>query len=339
VSISSGQNSKLNQPLVSIIIPTYNYGHYLAEAIESALNQTYKNIETIVVDDGSTDNTESVAKNYPIKYVFQKHQGISAAKNHGIKMSRGEFFVFLDADDKLAPEFVTKTLKLMEKPDVGFVRTGSIVYNEDLKIENVWMPRKPFSKYSLFAGWWGALGPVLIRRAAFESLDYGFDTKFKAFEDLDLCFRLLAKGWKTEAVYEPLHWYRVHKNSTVNPKIKEIGRYNIQIINQKYWFREPYRKFYSFYLSSFGAAAMLITHPICYLKGIQTKTRAKIWIKSQKRNNIDESERVKEVFKEIQMTTDMLTQWSYNKYLKNYYKNQLRKLESLLKYVILNNRQ
>jgi cellulose synthase/poly-beta-1,6-N-acetylglucosamine synthase-like glycosyltransferase len=86
-------------------------------------------------------------------------------------MSKGEFFVCLDADDRLAPEFITKTLKLMEKPKVGFVRTGSIVYNENLKIENIWMPRKIFSKYSLFAGWWGALGPVLIRRAAFDSLD------------------------------------------------------------------------------------------------------------------------------------------------------------------------
>jgi hypothetical protein len=111
-----------------------------------------------------------------------------------------------------------------------------------------------------------------------------------------------------EAVYELLHWYEIHKNSTVNPKIKETGSRNIQVINQKYWFREPYRKFYSFYLRTFAAAAMLITHPICYLRGIQTKTRARIWIKSQKWNNINENERVKEVFKEIQMTTDMLTQ-------------------------------
>jgi glycosyltransferase involved in cell wall biosynthesis len=328
----------LNQPLVSIIIPTYNYGHYLPEAIESALNQTYKNTEIIVVDDGSTDNTENIAKNYPVKYIFQKNQGVSAAKNNGVKMSKGEFFVCLDADDKIAPEFITKTLILMEKPNVGFVRTGSIIYYEDLKIENVWMPRKPFSKYSLFAGWWGALGPVLIRRAAFDSLDYGFDINFKAFEDLDLCFRLLAKGWKMEAVYEPLHWYRIHKNSAVNPEIREIERRNIQAINQKYWFREPYRKVYSFYLRTVGAAAVLITHPIYYLRGIKTKTKARIWIKSQKRNNIYENKRVANIFKEIQMTTDMLTQWSYNEYLKNYYKNQLRKLEDLLLDAILNNK-
>ena len=326
-------------PLVSIIIPTYNYAHYLADAIESALAQKYPKIEVIVIDDGSRDNTKDIARKYDVKYFFQENQGVSTAKNNGIKFSKGEFFVCLDADDKLHPGFVTKTIRPMKNPRIGFVRCASIMYNQQYNFVNLWMPRKFFSKYSLFAGWWGALGPVLIRRAAFDSLDYGFDIHLKAYEDLDLCFRLLVKGWKTEAVYEPLHWYRIHKNSTVNPKMKGIGRRNIQVINRKYWFRESYRKFYSFYSSTFGAAAMLITHPICYLKGIETKTRARIWIKSQKWNNIDENERVKEVFEEIQMTTDMLTQWSYNKYLKNYYKNQLRKLESLLKDVILNNKQ
>jgi hypothetical protein len=148
---------------------------------------------------------------------------------------------------------------------------------------------------------------------------------------------LLARGWKTEAVFEPLHWYRIHKDSTVNPKMKDIERHNIQVINQKYWFREIYRKFYSLYLKTLGAATMLITHPIYYLKGVETKIKARIWLKSQNCVNLEEKEREIEIFKEIQMTTDMLTQWSHNEYLKNYYKKQLRKLEALLLNAVLNN--
>jgi len=93
----------INSPLVSIIIPCYNQAHYLAESIESALNQDYPNIEVIVVDDGSTDNTREVAGQYNITYIHQENQGRSVARNHGISKSTGEFLIFLDSDDRLLP--------------------------------------------------------------------------------------------------------------------------------------------------------------------------------------------------------------------------------------------
>ena len=92
----------IDQPLISVIIPCFNHAHFLPDAIKSVLNQSYKNTEIIVVDDGSSDNTNDVATSFPdVKYVYQTNQGLSAARNTGLKKSNGKYLVFLDADDFL----------------------------------------------------------------------------------------------------------------------------------------------------------------------------------------------------------------------------------------------
>src|SRR5690349_12444252 len=88
--------------LVSVIIPCYNHGKYLSRAIESVLSQTYRNVEIVVVDDGSADNTKEVTDTFPhVLYVHQNNQGLSAARNTGINNSKGKYLLFLDADDWL----------------------------------------------------------------------------------------------------------------------------------------------------------------------------------------------------------------------------------------------
>src|SRR5690606_3615953 len=95
-------------PLVSIVIPNYNYGRFIAEAIESVLNQTYPNIELIVVDDGSSDDSLEAIRQYEKKLILisQKNSGVVVARNNGAAKSRGEYISFLDADDVIEPTFI-----------------------------------------------------------------------------------------------------------------------------------------------------------------------------------------------------------------------------------------
>jgi len=113
-----------NKPLVSIIIPNYNYAHYLREAIDSALAQTYRPVDVIVVDDGSTDGSRSVIQAYgnAIQSVFQKNKGLPSARNAGIAKASGEFFVFLDSDDVLLPDALMNLYEgFSSAPDCGIV--------------------------------------------------------------------------------------------------------------------------------------------------------------------------------------------------------------------------
>lgn len=115
-------------PLVSIIIPTYNYGRYLAKAIRSCLEQTYGNLEIVIVDDGSTDDTREIVQGFDdrVVYVFQQNQGVSAARNSGLDRASGAFVAFLDADDYLMEDSVdVRAQVLMDHPEIGIVFTDT----------------------------------------------------------------------------------------------------------------------------------------------------------------------------------------------------------------------
>ncbi len=108
--------------LVSVVIPCFNYAHFLEQAIQSALDQDYPAIEVIVVNDGSTDNTAAVVAKFPaVRYVHQENRGLAAARNAGLAHCRGEMVVFLDADDRLRPGSIKAGVRLLEgDPSLGF---------------------------------------------------------------------------------------------------------------------------------------------------------------------------------------------------------------------------
>ena len=113
-----------HQPLVSVIVPTYNYGRYIAEALESILAQTVSDLEVIVVDDGSTDDTQAVLGRFTdprVRTVLQPNAGASAARNRGRKESRAPYIAWLDADDLWRRTFLERHLAVLEsEPDLGF---------------------------------------------------------------------------------------------------------------------------------------------------------------------------------------------------------------------------
>ena len=113
-----------NIPLVTVVIPTYNYGHFVEQAVESALSQRYPNIEVIVVDDGSQDDTKARLEKYRgrIQYIYQRNQGLSAARNTGILKARGEYIAFLDADDIWIPEKISEQIGMFKSvAQIGLV--------------------------------------------------------------------------------------------------------------------------------------------------------------------------------------------------------------------------
>ncbi|TSJ40761.1 glycosyltransferase family 2 protein [Mucilaginibacter corticis] len=125
-----------DKPLVSVIIPTYNRRDKIVTAIESALNQTYPNIQLIVSDDGSTDGTqEFIEKNYPtIDYTMNEHGGQASARNNGLAKAKGTIIASLDSDDKWNPDFVEACVEKLEKDNLDFVFANWSQQQSDGKI-------------------------------------------------------------------------------------------------------------------------------------------------------------------------------------------------------------
>ncbi len=185
--------------LVTILIPCYNQAHLVRFAIDSALAQTYPNVEIVVVNDGSKDETSPVVKSYgdKVKLIEQANAGLSAARNAGIAGSSGEFITLLDSDDILLPECVASRMALIvNDPEVGIV-TG---YYREIDADGNVLPRIPEVRkvsdlaplYQTIKRNWGPPVSWTFRRAAFEAAG-PFDTAQKSCEDWDLLVRISAR--------------------------------------------------------------------------------------------------------------------------------------------------
>jgi len=143
-----------NAPGISVVIPLYNKGPYIARTLDSVLNQTYQNFEIIVVDDGSTDNGIDVVKGFidpRIKLIRQIRSGVSIARNRGVNISQSNFIAFLDADDEWLPDHLENLVKLFKKfPNAGLVGTNyKIVVQEGIEIKPIIKNLKFSFKYGL----------------------------------------------------------------------------------------------------------------------------------------------------------------------------------------------
>ena len=194
---------------VSIVIPCYNLVPYVRQAVDSALAQTYSNFEVIVVNDGSTDDSLQVLRQYGsrVKLVDQKNQGLGAARNHGIAKAEGEFILPLDADDWINPNYLTKTVPRMADPRIGIVST-------DMERFGCWHDFiRPYG-FSLETEMKSNQLPVtsLIRLIAFHQTP-GYAGKDVVSADWNLWIDLLKRGWKVAHVPETLFHYRIRPDS------------------------------------------------------------------------------------------------------------------------------
>lgn len=216
-----------NSPLISIVVPCYNYARFLSETLNSIINQSYTNWECIVVDDGSTDNTAEVCmlytkKDYRIRYIHQHNQGLSSARNTGIKASKGCYIQLLDSDDTLDKDKLEQQLKQFElHPDSDMVYSNYQIMDEDgsnprsvNKTNWIEMRHKPFSEFLLYweKGFTIPIHCYLFKKTCFERWGY-FQLQLPTHEDLDIQLRYSLFGAKYRMLDTPLAYYRLHKNS------------------------------------------------------------------------------------------------------------------------------
>lgn len=211
----------------STIIPAFNATKFVGDAVDSALFQTGVENEVIVVDDGSTDNTSEILREYGdrIVTVTQKNAGQAAARNAGARIARGRYLAFLDADDIWLPDKLARQMAVCG--ELAISHTDSYLFGEALDRE---MRRSEIAAMKggwvvedLVAGNFVTCSSVVVRKDVFEEF-CGFDEELSNVEDWDLWLRICAK-YELGYVAEPLVRYRVQKSSATFAARKNLPRY------------------------------------------------------------------------------------------------------------------
>jgi len=220
-------------PSVSVIIPTYNRARLVSRAIQSVLNQTYQNLELIVIDDASTDNTEEVVKDFKdnrIRYIcHDENKGGATARNTGIKTAKGKYIAFLDSDDEWLSEKLEKQFNLLQglPESVGVVY--SLYFSKDDEIGLI--KRVDFETYKgnvfrhLLEGWCPSITSAALLTLRCLQKSGMFDENLPSFQDYDLWLRV-AQNYHFDFIHEPLVINHQHAGSRVasdyNPRIRGL---------------------------------------------------------------------------------------------------------------------
>jgi glycosyltransferase involved in cell wall biosynthesis len=256
-------------PIVSVTLCCYNGEKWLAETIESVLNQTFKDLEFVIINDGSTDKTEEIIKSFSdarIMYSYQKNRGLPASRNRSIELSRGDFIAFIDQDDLWEPDLLEKQIKLFQADgEVGLVysdcymikgngeRFGTCFdYKDDRPVPCRGSIVEPLLMYGNFI----PLVSVIVRKNAIVEAG-GFNEKLRLAEDYEAWLKICLRC-KADFSPEPLCSYRCHDSNTT---ILQYERNMVEILQVYEWAlkdldlsaeaqrksRELCAKFYSIY--------------------------------------------------------------------------------------------
>lgn len=213
-------HAEMTMPLVSIVIPAYNHASYLKEAIESVLAQDYPNIELIVLNDGSTDGTDVLLKQYGNRFYWENQQNIGQAEtlNKGWTMAKGEILSYLSADDFLVPSAVSSSVKYLSSETVLTYCDFDLVDQSSKKIRRVAAPE--FNYVDMFTKYICHPGPgVFMLRTAFEQAGF-WNSSLRQMPDYDYWLRLGLIG-DFKKVPQVLASFRVHGGSQTHAKADE----------------------------------------------------------------------------------------------------------------------
>ena len=210
----------MKAPLVSVIIPSYNSAHFLNRSVDSVLAQTHKNIEIIIIDDGSTDDTAEVIKRFAdkVRYHYQENRGLAGARNAGIELARGQYIQFLDADDWIAAEKLERQVTQFEKsPEISVVYSDYVMVDDSgsrMEENTRWLKGKDYGADSnvferLLCECFLVVHSTLVRAEVFQQ-EGKFDEDRNLSEDWDLWLRLACRGHKFHYVPGEFAYYYKH---------------------------------------------------------------------------------------------------------------------------------
>ena len=225
--------------LVSIIVPCYNQAHFLDEALQSVLSQTYTNWECIIVNDGSPDNTENVAEKWLVvdsrfKYIKKDNGGLSSARNTGIKMSSGEYILPLDSDDLIDENFLFRLVPELKQDDsLAIVSCYSKFFMNEKT--NIIYELKPFgTTYHALLYENIMMATSLYRKKCWEEVGGYDETMKKGFEDWEFWIAITKRGWTFKFVEEFLFYYRKSNTSMLIDTLKNHTETNMEYVYNKH---------------------------------------------------------------------------------------------------------
>lgn len=211
-------------PLVSVVVPAYNAQRTIGATIASIVAQTVRDLEIVVVDDGSTDDTAAIVEADGIqnlRLVTQANAGHAAARNTGIAAARGQYVAFLDADDLWLPDKLERQLaELRKHPEIRAIQSGAVRVDDDLRV--LWVEECQPSKDPLwdtlcFRNMPALMSTLLIERSLFDEVG-AFDPELIILQDWDLAIRL-ARAGQLHSLPELLSAYRYHESQSANVEI------------------------------------------------------------------------------------------------------------------------
>ncbi len=219
------------EPLVSVMMPTYNNAKYIRQAIESVYAQNYKNIELIVVDDGSTDNTQKIVKEYnDIKYFYIEHKGIPFARNTALENSKGEYIAFCDSDDYWLPDKLSTQIQYFKEHSdcqIVFTKYENIIDNDKIKKDAITISEK---KREILEK--RHLPTAMLNKSLFEK--YGnFDEDFQTGEDTELIYRFEKNGENlNHFIDKNFYMRRLHGNNITLLVRPKYSKYIMSILRK-----------------------------------------------------------------------------------------------------------